>query len=214
MKKAFQSGFVALLACLMLLVLGANAQVPTSPCTTSMITTFTPCINYLTNSSGSGTSPTSDCCNSLRSLMTNGTNCLCQIVTGGVPFRIPINRTLAISLPRACNQPGVPVQCKAAQGAPVPAPGPVAFGPAASPASSIAPSPLEGTIPATEAPALSPDSDTTLSPPSTTVGSLPPTSTSTTPGSGSINPSAATPSLSISPAVLLFSVVVMIIKCF
>ena len=113
MKKAFQlSGFVALLACLMLLVLGANAQVPTSPCTTSMITTFTPCINYLTNSSGSGTSPTSDCCNSLRSLMTNGTNCLCQIITGGVPFRIPINRTLAISLPRACNQPGVPVQCK------------------------------------------------------------------------------------------------------
>jgi hypothetical protein len=37
---------------------------------------------------------------------------LCLVVTGSVPFGVPINRTLAISLPRACNVPGVPVQCE------------------------------------------------------------------------------------------------------
>lgn len=110
--KGFHGGVLALAACFIVLTLPGYAQIPTSPCTTSMISSFTPCVNYLTNSSGSGSSPTADCCNALRSLMSNGTDCLCQIVTGGVPFRLPINRTMAISLPRACNQPGVPVQCQ------------------------------------------------------------------------------------------------------
>ncbi|KAI3469595.1 hypothetical protein Pfo_026258 [Paulownia fortunei] len=85
----------------------------TTPCTPSMITTFTPCMNFVTNSSSlNGTAPTADCCNSLKSLMSSGKDCLCLIATGSVPFQIPINRTLAISLPRACNMPGVPLQCK------------------------------------------------------------------------------------------------------
>ncbi|XP_021747529.1 non-specific lipid transfer protein GPI-anchored 2-like [Chenopodium quinoa] len=212
-------GVIVLAISLMVLDLGAYAQVPTSPCTSSMLSSFTPCVNYLTNSSGTGSSPTTDCCNSLRNLMSNGTDCICQIVTGGVPFRLPINRTTAISLPRACNQPGVPLQCKASPGAPVPAPGPVAFGPSASPASSISPSPV-GTVPTSDTPALAPVSDAnpTLTPPSTVEGgSLPPTSTSTGTGSGSsLNPSdsAAMPSLSISPAVLLSAVAVMMMKYF
>ncbi|XP_010695496.2 non-specific lipid transfer protein GPI-anchored 20 isoform X1 [Beta vulgaris subsp. vulgaris] len=208
MMKGFHGGVLALAACFIVLTLPAYAQIPTSPCTTSMISSFTPCVNYLTNSSGSGSSPTADCCNALRSLMSNGTDCLCQIVTGGVPFRLPINRTMAISLPRACNQPGVPVQCQAAPGAPVPAPGPVAFGPSASPAAAISPGPSAGTIPTSETPALSPVSDAnpTLTPPSTT---------STTPGAGSsLSPSAARPSLSFSPALLIPSVALMIMKLF
>lgn len=86
----------------------------TTPCTSSMISTFTPCINYITTSSPNGTSPspTSDCCSSLKSLMGSGMDCLCLIVTGSVPFQVPINRTLAISLPRACKMTGVPVQCQ------------------------------------------------------------------------------------------------------
>lgn len=93
------------------LVLPVYGQI-NSPCTPTMLTTFTPCMNFLTNSSGSGTSPSSDCCGSLRNLTGNSLDCACLIVTASVPFRVPINRTLAISLPRACNMPSVPVQCK------------------------------------------------------------------------------------------------------
>ncbi|KAL0435711.1 UNVERIFIED_CONTAM: hypothetical protein Sradi_0279000 [Sesamum radiatum] len=98
-----------------------------------MITTFTPCLNYVTGSSGRGSSPTEDCCNSLKSLMNDGMDCACLIVTGNVPLSIPfINRNLAISLPRLC-QTSVPVQCKAS-GDPLPPPGPVVLGPTPAPA--------------------------------------------------------------------------------
>lgn len=88
------------------------AQINT-PCNPSTLSTlFTPCMSFLTNSSANGTSPTTQCCTALKSLTSGGMDCLCLIVTASVPFKIPINRTLAISLPRACKMPGVPVQCK------------------------------------------------------------------------------------------------------
>ncbi|MCD7447556.1 hypothetical protein HAX54_031585 [Datura stramonium] len=68
---------------------------------------------YETNSSSNGmTSPTEDCCSALRTMMTNATNCMCLIVTGGIPFQMPINPNIAMSLPSACNMPGVPLKCK------------------------------------------------------------------------------------------------------
>ncbi|WZY94520.1 hypothetical protein YC2023_066849 [Brassica napus] len=79
----------------------SSQQPPLSQCTPSMVTTVSPCMSFLTNSTSNGTSPSSDCCNSLRSLTTGGMGCLCLIVTGSVPFNIPINRTTAVSLPRA-----------------------------------------------------------------------------------------------------------------
>ncbi|EYU41465.1 hypothetical protein ABFS82_07G033900 [Erythranthe guttata] len=111
----------------------------TTPCTPTMITAFAPCMNFVTNSSSNGAGPTAVCCNSLKSLMINGKDCVCLIATGSVPFQIPVNRTLALSLPRACNVPGVPLQCQAAA-SPVPAPGPVANGPSVSPNASPSPS--------------------------------------------------------------------------
>ncbi|GAB4851060.1 hypothetical protein Ancab_030358 [Ancistrocladus abbreviatus] len=162
-----------------------------SPCTASMLGSFTPCINFLTNSSANGSSPTADCCGSLRELMSNGTDCLCQIVTGGVPLRIPISRTVAISLPKACHMSGVPVQCKASS-APVPAPGPIAFTPDLSPTVAASPSPNETTIPATISPALAPEADSI-------------------PGI-SLTPSAAKPPLSLSPSLVLLSLAVLFIK--
>lgn len=80
-------------------------------CTGPMIRSFGSCIGYLGSGSNSS-SPTSACCNSLRDLMSNGQDCLCLIVTGGVPFQVPINRNLAISLPKACKQSGVPIECR------------------------------------------------------------------------------------------------------
>lgn len=94
---------------LIFLVISVNGQIRT-PCTTSMITSFTPCINYITGSTESGVSLTFGCCDSVRSLMGNGTDCMCLIITGNVPFSLPINRTLL--LPRACDSRGVPLQCK------------------------------------------------------------------------------------------------------
>ncbi|KAL1536129.1 non-specific lipid transfer protein GPI-anchored 20-like isoform X1 [Salvia divinorum] len=93
-----------------------------SACTGPMLRSFGSCIGFLTTGSNAS-SPTSACCNSLRDLMSNGQDCLCLIVSGGVPFQVPVNRSLAISLPKACRQSGVPIECKATA-SPVPAPEP------------------------------------------------------------------------------------------
>ncbi|KAK9146627.1 hypothetical protein Sjap_006530 [Stephania japonica] len=119
----------------------SSAQI-TTPCTLSMISSFTPCMNFITGSSSNGSSPTRDCCGSLRSLMSSAMDCACLLVTASVPLNLPINQTLAISLPRACNVGGVPVQCKAS-GSPLPAPGTSPFG--RSPALPSAPSPNPST---------------------------------------------------------------------
>ncbi|KAK6786885.1 hypothetical protein RDI58_015410 [Solanum bulbocastanum] len=97
-----------------------SGQISTA-CSAAMLRSFSPCINFISNGGSNNSSPTSDCCQSLKYVMTNGTDCLCLIVTGNVPFRVPINRTLAISLPKACKMDGVPVQCRASP-SPVPAP--------------------------------------------------------------------------------------------
>ncbi|CAN6181419.1 unnamed protein product [Urochloa humidicola] len=95
-------------------------------CTASLITSFTPCLNFLmTNSTnGGGVAPTQDCCRSLGQLMSASTGCACLILTGTVPLGVPVNRTLAIALPKACNSAAVPLQCRDTS-AQIPAPGPV-----------------------------------------------------------------------------------------
>ncbi|XP_057958133.1 non-specific lipid transfer protein GPI-anchored 20-like [Malania oleifera] len=206
-----------------------------SPCTVSMISSFTPCMNFVTNSTTNGTSPNAACCNSLRSLAGNSTDCLCLIVTGSVPFPLPINRTLAISLPRACNTPRVPLQCKAS-GAPIPAPGPTAFGPVRSPGLSPPPSPQGPTTfgpvrppglsppPSPQAssvpgsnltPTPAPVSETMPVPTPTSPGGESEAPTATTTNSGSrpaLTPSAAMPSLGVSPSLVLFVLGITVLK--
>ncbi|CAL1411302.1 unnamed protein product [Linum trigynum] len=153
------------------LISTSNGQI-TTPCSATAIAGLTPCMNFLTNSSAAGSSPTADCCDQLKNLTGAGMDCMCLLVTASVPFQIPINRTLAISLPRACNMPGVPVQCKAAAGAPVPAP---ALGPSLAPGGSPSDAPTSSVVPET------PDSGTTtpdLTPPTSTTGSRPTINTS------------------------------------
>ncbi|KAH1267761.1 hypothetical protein GmHk_01G002901 [Glycine max] len=180
------------LAMAMVMAAPAYAQISSTPCSTSMINSlFNPCMNFLTNSSANGTSPTAECCNSIKSLTSGGMDCLCLIITGNVPFRIPINRTLAISLPRACNLPRLPLQCKS--GSPLPAPGPAAFGPSLSPsAPSLSPE-ASSVLPS---PSLAPVSDTTpplLTPSSATTGS----------GRSDLTPSSAMSSYRFLPSVVL-----------
>ncbi|KAK9984235.1 hypothetical protein SO802_033760 [Lithocarpus litseifolius] len=130
-----------------------------TPCTTSMINSFTPCFNFITGSSNNGSSPTSDCCSSLQSLTSTSVDCACLVLTANVPVQLPINRTLALSLPQACNM-AVPVQCKASS-APLPAPGTVSLGPSPSP---IAASPLSPRGPISHVPSPSPIAASPLSP--------------------------------------------------
>lgn len=110
--KKFPFLNAALAILLIFSVSSVNAQITTA-CTNSMINSFTPCLNYITGSIGnSGASPTAGCCDSVKALMSTSMDCTCLIITGNVPFSLPINRTLAISLPRACKTSGVPIQCK------------------------------------------------------------------------------------------------------
>ncbi|KAM3261007.1 hypothetical protein ACQJBY_051959 [Aegilops geniculata] len=111
-------------------VLG-QAGVATS-CTASLISTFTPCLNFVTGSTNGGGSPTLQCCRAVAGVVRTGADCACLILTGNVPFGLPINRTLAISLPRVCKSLSVPLVCRdtATQ---IPAPGPIAFAPALPP---------------------------------------------------------------------------------
>ncbi|KAI3439411.1 AAI domain-containing protein [Psidium guajava] len=151
-----------------------DAQINT-PCSTSLISSFTPCFNFITGSSANGGSPSSECCKSFKSLLRTSLDCTCLLVAANVPIPLPVNRTLALSLPQACNG-GLPLQCKAT-GSPLPAPGPVLFGPTPAPSASsphhheagsgsphVAPSPSfspQASKAVTDSPALAPESDTT-----------------------------------------------------
>ncbi|CAD6207003.1 unnamed protein product [Miscanthus lutarioriparius] len=150
---------VAAVLLLLLAAAPASGQIATS-CTASLITTFTPCLNFVTGSTNGGGSPTQQCCGSLAEMVRTGADCACLIFTGNVPFSLPINRTLAISLPKLCSSTSVPLQCRdtATQ---IPAPGPVAFAPALPPLPPIPPessdSPVDptATSPAVDSPPFS-----------------------------------------------------------
>ena len=102
---------IAIIALAMSMNYMASAQITTA-CSSSLISSFTPCLNFITGSTNGGGSPTSGCCDALGSLITSSTDCMCLIVTGNVPFNLPINSALAITLPRLCNSQSVPFQCK------------------------------------------------------------------------------------------------------
>ncbi|XP_009791429.1 non-specific lipid transfer protein GPI-anchored 21 [Nicotiana sylvestris] len=185
-----------------------------------MLRSFSPCINF-TTTGGSNSSPTSECCRSLKCVMSNGTDCLCLIVTGNVPFRVPINRTLAVSLPKACNMAGVPPQCKASA-SPIPAPGPAALAPTKSPRSSQrpksppSPSPEAANVPQPFTP-FGPVADTTPGNPNTGLTPPSPTDSFGNPDDNSgfkpnLTPSAAPSSDRFSTLVLLAACGAMALK--
>ena len=109
--KFLQFIILSVLVGLPISMMTVTGQISTA-CANSMISSFTPCLNFITGSSGNGSSPSRDCCSALGSVLQSSTDCACLVLTGNVPFQLPINRTLAISLPRACNIASVPLQCR------------------------------------------------------------------------------------------------------
>ncbi|CAF1931092.1 unnamed protein product [Brassica oleracea] len=173
----------------------SSQQPPLSQCTPSMVTTVGPCMSFLTNSTSNGTSPSSDCCNSLRSLTTGGMGCLCLIVTGSVPFNIPINRTTAVSLPRACNMPRSVLFGTGPAGT---------FGPAMSPGPATTP-----IVPEPTPAAQTPQSDATQ-PFTPTVDTAGPTAGD---GGSTSRPSLTSSSAyALSPSLLFFGISLVVLK--
>ncbi|KAJ0808404.1 putative bifunctional inhibitor/plant lipid transfer protein/seed storage helical [Helianthus annuus] len=92
---------------------GAMAQ---SGCTNALMG-MSSCLNFIT---GNTSTPSSSCCSQLGNVVQSQPQCLCQVLNGaGINLGISINRTLALTLPGACNVQTPPVsQCDAANGPP------------------------------------------------------------------------------------------------
>ncbi|KAL7601204.1 hypothetical protein Lser_V15G27234 [Lactuca serriola] len=90
---------------------GTMAQ---SGCTNALMG-MSPCLNFIT---GNTSTPSSSCCSQLGNLVQAQPQCLCAVLNGnGITLGISINRTLALTLPGACNVQTPPVsQCNAANG--------------------------------------------------------------------------------------------------
>ncbi|KAK1428316.1 hypothetical protein QVD17_17148 [Tagetes erecta] len=90
---------------------GATAQ---SGCTSALMG-MASCLNFIT---GNTSTPSSSCCSQLGNMVQSQPQCLCQVLNGaGVTLGLNINRTLALTLPGACNVQTPPVsQCNAANG--------------------------------------------------------------------------------------------------
>ncbi|KAI3798135.1 hypothetical protein L1987_33404 [Smallanthus sonchifolius] len=83
---------------------GSMAQ---SGCT-SVLIGMAPCLNYVT---GSSKTPSSSCCSSLANVVKSQPQCLCTALDGSTmaSLGISINKTIALSLPHACNVKTPPV---------------------------------------------------------------------------------------------------------
>lgn len=80
-----------------LLWAGARAQ---SSCTNVLIS-LSPCLDYIT---GNSSTPSSQCCTQLASVVGSSPQCLCEVLNGGgSSLGIDINQTQALALPNACN---------------------------------------------------------------------------------------------------------------
>ncbi|XP_011013871.1 PREDICTED: non-specific lipid transfer protein GPI-anchored 2-like [Populus euphratica] len=95
---------------------GAMAQ---SDCTNVLIS-MSPCLNYIT---GNSSTPSSQCCTQLASVVRSSPQCLCQVLNGGgSSLGINVNKTQAIALPGACNVQTPPISsCSGASPAGSPA---------------------------------------------------------------------------------------------
>ncbi|RYR01106.1 uncharacterized protein LOC107645199 [Arachis ipaensis] len=85
-------------------------------CTISMMSSITPCANFITgsgNNNGGVTPPSSTCCDSLRALMSSSMDCACKVLSANAPnLQLPITQAVAISLATACNINGLSAHCK------------------------------------------------------------------------------------------------------
>ncbi|KAF9677615.1 hypothetical protein SADUNF_Sadunf08G0126100 [Salix dunnii] len=87
---------------------------------TSVLISMSPCLNYIT---GNSSTPSSQCCTQLASVVRSSPQCLCQVLNGGgTSLGINVNQTQAIALPGACKVQTPPIsRCNGASPAASPA---------------------------------------------------------------------------------------------
>lgn len=74
---------------------------------TNVLISLSPCLNYIT---GNSSTPSSNCCTQLASVVRSQPQCLCQVLTGGgSSLGINVNQTQALALPGACNVQTPPI---------------------------------------------------------------------------------------------------------
>ncbi|KAJ6725996.1 BIFUNCTIONAL INHIBITOR/LIPID-TRANSFER PROTEIN/SEED STORAGE 2S ALBUMIN SUPERFAMILY PROTEIN [Salix purpurea] len=111
------------LAMVLVTMLCARAMAQ-SDCT-SVLISLSPCLNYIT---GNSSTPSSQCCTQLASVVRSSPQCLCQVLNGGgASLGINVNQTQAIALPGACKVQTPPISsCNGASPAASPAGAPEA----------------------------------------------------------------------------------------
>lgn len=103
------SKMVNMVLAMVLIVSLCNEAMAQSGCTNALMG-MSSCLNFIT---GNTSTPSSSCCSSLGNMVQSQPQCLCQVLSGnGINLGISINRTLALTLPGACNVQTPPVsQC-------------------------------------------------------------------------------------------------------
>ncbi|GMH08445.1 hypothetical protein Nepgr_010285 [Nepenthes gracilis] len=139
-RPIVEIGMVVVLAAAMLWA-GATAQT-SSGCYNALMG-LTPCLDYVT---GSSSTPSSECCTKLASVVKSQPLCLCKIYNGTGSIGISVNKTLVLALPGACKVqiPSFNLCSKLESLAPSPAPSPTGSGESTGSGTTTAPAPENG----------------------------------------------------------------------
>ncbi|XP_050236060.1 non-specific lipid transfer protein GPI-anchored 5-like [Mercurialis annua] len=90
----------------------AGGMAQSSSCTNVLIS-MSPCLNYIT---GNSSTPSSQCCSQLASVVRSQPQCLCEVLNGSAAssLGVNVNQTQALALPTACNVQTPPIsRCSA-----------------------------------------------------------------------------------------------------
>ncbi|GMH08447.1 hypothetical protein Nepgr_010287 [Nepenthes gracilis] len=140
-RPRVEIGMVVVLAAAMLWA-GATAQI-SSGCY-NVLLGLSPCLDYVT---GSSSTPSSECCTKLASVVKSQPLCLCELLNGAAAsLGISINQTRALALPGACKVqvPSISLCSKVESPAPSPAPSPTGSGKSTGSGTTTAPAPKNG----------------------------------------------------------------------
>ncbi|GAB2294826.1 hypothetical protein Dimus_029019 [Dionaea muscipula] len=107
-------GGVSVLALVLVSMIPAGAMAQSSSSCTNVLTSLSPCLNYIT---GSSSTPSSGCCTQLASVVKSQAQCLCEVLNASSSsLGININQTRALDLPSICTvQTPAISQCSSSQ---------------------------------------------------------------------------------------------------
>lgn len=85
------------------------AQTQSQSSCINVLLSLSPCLDYIT---GVSSTPSSNCCSQLASVMSSQPQCLCEVVNGdasSIAASLNLNQTQALGIPTACNLQTPPI---------------------------------------------------------------------------------------------------------